>query len=126
MQTLVENNCERISYGKEYNLCNNLIFEGYYSNGKRKGKGKEYYYYNGKLIFEGEYSNWKRSGKGKKYDQLGRLKFEGEYSNGERNGKGKEYIFIMEVYIMKENIQMEKEMEMEKNIIFMKLMKKEK
>ena len=39
----------------EYNYYNEkLIFEGEYLNGKRNGKGKEYYD-NDKLIFEGEY-----------------------------------------------------------------------
>jgi len=33
-----------------------IIFEGEYLNGKRNGKGKEYYN-NGKLQFEGEYLN---------------------------------------------------------------------
>ena len=57
---------EKNGIAKEYNiLTNRLIFVGEYSNGKRNGKGKEYY--NGKLLFEGEYSNGKRNGKGKEY-----------------------------------------------------------
>ena len=76
---------------KEYDYYNGkLIFEGEYLNGKRNGKGKEYYN-NGKLIFEGEYLNGKRNGKGKEYNYNGNLIFESEYLNGERNGKGKEY-----------------------------------
>jgi len=48
-----------------------MIFEGEYLNGKRNGKGKEYYL-DDKLIFE-EY----------------KLKFEGEFLNGKKwNGKG--------------------------------------
>ena len=43
---------------KEYNDYGNLVFEGEYLNGKRNGKGKEYFY--GKLIFEGEYINGKK------------------------------------------------------------------
>jgi len=66
-----------------------LIFEGEYLDGKKNGKGKEYYG-NGKLKFEGEYLNDNRwSGKG--YNKDGQLefelkdgcielKFEGEYS----------------------------------------------
>ena len=71
---------------KEYNSCyDELIFEGEYLNGKRNGKGKEYY--NNKLIFEGEYLNDKRNGKGKEYDN-NKLIFEGEYLNGKKwNGK---------------------------------------
>ena len=56
-----------------------LLFEGKYLNGKKHGKGKEYY--NGKLIFEGEYSNDKKYGKGKEYDNKGILEFEGGYNN---------------------------------------------
>ena len=53
------------------------------------GKRKEYGSYNDKIIFEEEYLNGKRNGKGKDYYYDGKLKFEGEYLNGERNGKGK-------------------------------------
>jgi len=42
-----------------------LKFEGNYLNGKRSGKGKEYYDDNNILKFEGEYLNGKRNGKGK-------------------------------------------------------------
>jgi len=42
-------------------------------------------------MFEGEYLNGKRNGKGKEYYDNGNLKFDGEYLYGERNGKGKEY-----------------------------------
>ena len=96
--------------GKEYDdYSGKLIFEGEYLNGKRHGKGKEYYD-SGELRFEGEYRNdlrWNgkgydqlnniiyelKSGKGliKEYYGIDELKFEGEYINGKRNGKGKEY-----------------------------------
>ena len=84
--------------GKEYKLdTNELIFEGEYLNGKRNGKGKEYFFNNGRsiLIFEGEYLNGKRNGKGKEYFNNSKLIliFEGEYLNGQRYGKGKEYFF---------------------------------
>ena len=36
------------------------------------------------LKYEGEYLNGKRNGKGKEYFENGKLKFESEYSNGER------------------------------------------
>ena len=42
--------------GKEYK-DSKLIFKGEYKNGKRNGKGKEYYYHNGKLLFEGDFLN---------------------------------------------------------------------
>ena len=56
-----------------------MIFEGKFLNGKRNGKGKEYYE-NGEIDFEGEYLNGKRNGKGKEYDRsFGKVIFEGEY-----------------------------------------------
>ena len=58
-----------------------LKFEGEYLNGKRNGKGKEYYR-SDKLKFEGEYLNGKRNGKGKNYNFDGKLEFEGEYLHG--------------------------------------------
>ena len=77
--------------GKEYSSYDDsLKFEGEYLNGKRNGKGKEYYH-NGSLLFEVEYLNGKKNGKGKKYNYEGNLIFEGEYSNGKINGIGKEY-----------------------------------
>ena len=60
-------------------------------NGKRHGKGKEYYY-NGGLEFEGEYLNGKRHGKGKEYNKDGELIFEGEYFHNYR--KFSKYIKI--------------------------------
>ena len=57
---------EKNGHGKEYDiLTNNLIFEGEYLNGIKKGTGVEYK--NGQIIFEGEYLNGKRNGKGKEY-----------------------------------------------------------
>ena len=50
---------EESGKGREYDLDDNLRFEGEYLKGKRNGKGKEYYF-NGKLAFEGEYLNGKR------------------------------------------------------------------
>ena len=52
-------------------------------NGKRNGKGKEYYF-NGLLGFEGEYKNGYKNGKGKEYNSEGYLIFEGNYKNGEK------------------------------------------
>ena len=72
--------------GKGYNKNQKLIYE------LKDGNGfiKEYDVFN-ELKFEGEYSNGEINGKGKEYDIFSRLKFEGEYINGEKNGKGKEY-----------------------------------
>ena len=91
-----------IEYKKEKVNINILKFEGEYLNGKRNGKGKEYYD-NGDLLFEGEYLNGKRNGKGKEYYYNGDLLFEGEYLNGKRNGKGKKNYYNGELnkYTMK-------------------------
>ena len=79
-------------YGKEYETKNlNLIFEGYYTNGKRNGRGKEY---DGDTIFEGEFLNGIKNGKGVEYNQKSIL-FEGEYLNGKKwNGIAKEYYYF--------------------------------
>ena len=101
---------EKHGYGTEYTLdTRELIFEGKYKNGKRNGKGKEYYP-DGKTKFEGEYLNGKikygkkydingkvilkidRNGKGKEYYNNGVIRFLGTYLNGKRwNGKGYNY-----------------------------------
>jgi len=81
---------------KEYNYDTDnfgLKFEGEYLNGKRNGKGKEYYDDGQQLKFDGEYLNGKRNGKGKEYYYNGNLGFEGDYLNGKINGKGKEYYY---------------------------------
>ena len=78
---------------KEYNSYNDkLIFEGYYSNGKRNGKGIEFNE-KGKLIFEGEYLNGKKwKGTEKIYDQdTGKLIFQCQYLNGIMDGEAEEY-----------------------------------
>ena len=72
---------------KEYTFgC--LEFEGEYINGKKNGKGKDYFY-DGRLLFEGEYLNGKRwNGKGKELYIDGNMRFEGDYLNGKKwNGK---------------------------------------
>ena len=51
---------EKNGIGKEYNkITGDLMYEGEFKEGKRNGKGKEYY--NGKLKFEVEYLNGKRN-----------------------------------------------------------------
>ena len=81
-----------------YHDNGNFKFKGEYLNGKRNGKGKEYYCKKGKVRFDGEYLNdLKWNGKGydlsnywiyelingcgkvKEYDEKGHLIFEGEY-----------------------------------------------
>ena len=74
--------------GKEFSSFNDqLMFEGEYKDGKRNGKGKEFYK-DLSLSFEGEYKDGKRNGKGKEYDFFNKFSFEGEYKNGKKwNGK---------------------------------------
>ena len=90
-------------YGKEYNNKINddkVDFEGEYKNGKRNGKGKEYFNdYTIKLFgndfnentikFEGNYLDGHREGEGIEYFENGKIKFKGEFTKGKRkNGKG--------------------------------------
>ena len=63
---------------KEFNFKGLLIYEGDYLN----GKGKEYDYIYKKVVYVGEYLDGKRNGKGKEYYLKGNLKFEGEFKNG--------------------------------------------
>ena len=98
---------EKDGYGREYsNITKKVLYEGYFKNYKKKGKGKEYYENDGSIKFKGKYLNGKRY-KGKGYDnngnlviriekgkieelyKNGKLQFEGEYYNNKKwNGKG--------------------------------------
>ena len=71
--------------GKGYDVEGNKIYELINGNGPVKE------YQQGYPSFEGEYLNGKRNGKGKEYWHNGIIEFEGEFLNGKRNGKGKEY-----------------------------------
>jgi len=120
-----------------YFVLNKLKIKVEYLNGKKNGKGKEYYE-EGELFFEGEYINGKRwngkfynginnivyeikNGKGfiKKYYDSICLKFEGEYLKGEKNGKGKEYYIFSEILKFDGGYLNGKRMEKGKNIIKM-------
>ena len=78
---------------KEFDNELRLKYEGEYKNGRRNGKGKEYF--EDILIFEGEFYNGERwNGIGKYWQKIGDklfITFDGEYKNGKKNGKGKEY-----------------------------------
>ena len=67
------------------------------------------------LKFEGEYFNGKRNGRGKEYYENGKLEFEGLFSSDIRNDKGKEYYENGKLNL-KENIYMKKN-GMEKDMI---------
>ena len=71
------------------------MFRSRYIIYETKTKGKKYDRYIDELIFEGEYLNGKRHGKGKEYWED--IEFEGEYLNGKRHGKGKEYNYKGEI-----------------------------
>ena len=77
----------------EYNNNNSLIFEGEVIKGIKTGIAKEYSY--GKLLFEGFYLNGKRNGKGKLYDVLYYDKivliYEGEFFDDKMQGRGIQY-----------------------------------
>ena len=68
-----KNSKEKKIFEREYDENGYLIFEGEYLNGKRNGKGIEYFNnkFGNKLIFEGEYLNDERNGKGKEYYYFG-------------------------------------------------------
>ena len=66
---------------KEYNLAEELKYEGEYLNGRRNGKGKEYND-DENLIFEGFYLNGLKHGKCKEYSKDGKIMIKGEYLNG--------------------------------------------
>ena len=90
-QIIEKNTTKNIYQGKIYNsYTDKIIFEGEYLNGKKNGKGIEYYEDKKHTIkYEGEYLNGKRNGKGKEYYDNGNLKFIGEYLNGKKwTGKG--------------------------------------
>ena len=88
------------------------MFNGdYLCNKKYHGIG---YDKKGNILYELKNGN----GKIKEYEN-DVLIFEGEYLNGKKMEKEKNIIIIMVNQNLKENIQMEKEMEKEKNIIGM-------
>ena len=82
--------------GKEYNDEGNLLFEGYFLNGKSSDGELKEYYENYNLKYEYEYLNAEKNGKGKEYDEEGNLKFEGEYLMEKEMEKGKNIIKMVQ------------------------------
>ena len=76
--------------GIKYYPNGNILYDGYFVNGKFEGRGK--YIYDDGDYFIGEYKNGLRNGKGIQYYRNGNTMFEGEYVNDKREGKGK-YIY---------------------------------
>ena len=56
------------------------------------GKINEINSYDNSLIFQGELLNGKRNGKGKEYYSNSNILCDGNYLNGKRNGEGKEFL----------------------------------
>ena len=80
----------------DISIINYKFFSGRYIIYELNEIVKEYYGEDDRLLFEGEYLNGKRNGKGKEYYK-DRLIFEGEYLNGKRHGKGKEYDYDIKI-----------------------------
>jgi hypothetical protein len=66
----------------------NSVYEGYFKNGKKEGKGKMIFWDGG--TYEGDYVNDEMSGKGKFIFPSGGV-YDGDWVNGNKTGKG---IFI--------------------------------
>ena len=84
-------------HGKGYDENGNILYILNNGNGKVK-----FYDSGGNLCFDGEYLNGKKSGKGKEFFG-GKLYFEGQYLNGAKNGKGKIYSLTDGKWNMKVN-----------------------
>ena len=71
-------------FGIQYDTNNNILY-----NLNKKDRLVKEYDYNDKIIFKGELKDGKRNGKGKEFYNDGKLKFEGKYLNGKKwEGKG--------------------------------------
>ena len=85
----------KINKNLQMNLNINILtyknFSGRYIIYESNGIVKEYDGENDKLIFEGEYLNGKKNGKGIEYFYDVQLYFEGQYLNNKKHGLGKEY-----------------------------------
>ena len=69
-----------------YNNENDEDYLGEFENGKKNGKGNEYYK-NGNIKYEGEFVNDEYEGIGKYYFENGEY-YSGQWKNGKMNGKG--------------------------------------
>ncbi|TGL09142.1 hypothetical protein EHQ43_01410 [Leptospira bouyouniensis] len=70
--------------GKKILEEENLWAEGTFKEDKLNGKGKKYYFDNGKLEAEGIFKNGELNGKGRKYDfKSSKLEAEGTFEEGE-------------------------------------------
>lgn len=76
--SLTKDSFERIGDKGAYG---HLYYEGEFKNGKRTGKGKQYYF-NGSLQYEGEFKDSKYHGKGTLYDEDGTIRHKGKFKDG--------------------------------------------
>ncbi len=65
---------------------NGDIYEGFWENDKKNGKGRMIYINSGTYV--GDFIEDKRNGKGRYYDPLNDEIYEGEWSNDKKNGEG--------------------------------------
>ena len=77
------------------NIENYKKISGKYIIFEKNGIGILYNLNTNKMIFKGEYLNGKKNGKGKEYYSDGTLKFEGEYLNGKKKEKEKNMIMMV-------------------------------
>ena len=95
--------------GKGYDKNGNIIYE------LNNGNGKVKEYYNGLLIFDGFYLNGKKNGKGKQFYKNGELMFEGEFSDDKYwNGFLKKYLYLYQKAYLKKEIEYTKGVELKK------------
>jgi len=73
--------------GIKYYSNGNILYEGYFINGKFEGNGK--YIYDDGRYYIGQYKNGLRNGIGKIYYKNGNIQFEGNFINDEYEGNGK-------------------------------------
>ena len=83
--------------GIEYYSNGNIMFEGYFINGKFEGNGK--YIFKDGSYYIGQWKNNLRNGKGIYYHSNGNIIYEGDYVNDKREGNGKLAMEHGEYYI---------------------------
>ena len=101
--------------GTKYTQNNIIIYEGDFVDGLMEGNGK-FIHENGDYYI-GQFRNNLANGKGTEYDVFGVIIYEGDFVDDVRNGDGKLFYENVSYYIG--GLKMEKEMEMEKNLIKM-------
>eukprot|EP01083_Nonionella_stella_P162053 531604_1 len=82
-------------YNVRYKLdTDQVLFKGYYKNGKANGKGILYLYkISGKVLYDGDWKNGQKNGSGILYyeDGANLKRYGGEWKDGCRHGEGTDY-----------------------------------